>query len=85
MSTVIHQRQKILSLKEGKSKKFILIYYTVVFIMENEIQDKCRIVIVMTQEEKDKLKELADRDYRSMSSFMRCLLINEVNKDFFEQ
>lgn len=54
-------------------------------IMENENEKTCRIVIVMTQEEKDKLKELADNDHRSMSCFMRCLLINEVNKDFFEQ
>jgi len=52
---------------------------------ENENEKTCRVVIVMSQEEKDKLKELADNDHRSMSCFMRCLLINEVNKDFFEQ
>ncbi len=52
--------------------------------MENEKEEKsCRIVIVMTQEEKAKLKELADNDHRSMSCFMRCLLIDEVNRDLF--
>jgi len=53
--------------------------------MENEKEKMCRVVIVMTQEEKDKLKELADIDHRSMSSFMRCLLIDEVNKDLLRQ
>ncbi|HPX31661.1 MAG TPA: hypothetical protein PKW92_11315 [Smithella sp.] len=53
--------------------------------METEKEKMCRVVIVMTQEEKDKLKELADIDHRSMSCFMRCLLIDAANKDFYEQ
>ena len=53
--------------------------------MENHKEKKCRIVVVITAEEKKMLQELAWNDQRSMSSFLRCLLINEVNKDFFQQ
>lgn len=53
--------------------------------MENQEEKSCRVVVVMSEEEKEKLQELARNDRRSMSCFLRCLLINEVNKDFFEQ
>jgi hypothetical protein len=47
--------------------------------MENQEEKKCRIVIVITEEEKEMLQVLARNDQRSMSSFLRCLLIQEIN------
>ena len=47
--------------------------------MENQKEKKCRVVIVITEEEKELLKVLARNDQRSMSSFIRCLLIQAIN------
>jgi hypothetical protein len=52
--------------------------------MENQEKKSYRVVVVLTAEEKEKLQELARNDQRSMSGFLRILLYNEVNKDFFE-
>jgi len=53
--------------------------------MENKKEKSFRVVVVLTAEEKEKLQELARNDQRSMSGFLRILLYNEVNKDFFEE
>lgn len=51
--------------------------------MENKKEKSHRVVVVLTAEEKEKLQELARNDQRSMSGFLRCLLYQEVNKEFF--
>jgi uncharacterized protein (DUF1778 family) len=53
--------------------------------MENEKEKKCRVVTVITEEEKDMLQALAKTDQRSMSSFMRFLLAKEINRDFYSE
>lgn len=51
--------------------------------IENEKERKCRIVTVITEEEKNLLRALAKEDQRSMSSFIRFLLVKEINRDFY--
>jgi hypothetical protein len=52
--------------------------------MKNEKEKTCRVVVVLPQEEKEMLQELASRDHRSMSNCLRSLLILEINNDFTE-
>lgn len=52
--------------------------------MESQKEKKCRVVVVLPQEEKEMLQELASTDHRSMSNFLRSLLIQEINRDFTE-
>lgn len=47
--------------------------------MENEKEKKVRIVAVITEEEREMLQALAKSEQRSMSSFLRFLLVQEIN------
>ncbi|HQP25433.1 MAG TPA: hypothetical protein PLP16_09715 [Smithellaceae bacterium] len=48
--------------------------------MENQKEEMCRIVTLISKEEKDLLLALANKNLRSMSSFMRLLLIKEIDE-----
>ena len=50
--------------------------------IENEKEKKCRIVTVITEEEKKLLRVLAKDEQRSMSSFIRFLLTREISNEF---
>ena len=52
--------------------------------MENQEEKFCRVVFVITEEEKVLLKDLAKNDRRSMSSYLRGLLIQEINNYYSE-
>ena len=47
--------------------------------MENQKESKCRVVAVITEDEKEALQILARESQRSMSSYIRFLLIQEIN------
>jgi hypothetical protein len=47
--------------------------------MENQREEKCRVVAVITEYEKEQLQALARDSQRSMSSYIRFLLIQEIN------
>jgi hypothetical protein len=48
--------------------------------MENLDQKKFRVVTVLTKEEKEDLKVLAWDSQRSMSSYIRFLVIQEIDR-----
>jgi hypothetical protein len=66
----LYQKEQHIFLKEAKT-------------MDKQKEKSHRVVVVLTAEEKEKLQELARNDQRSMSGFLRILLYNEVNRDFF--
>jgi len=47
--------------------------------MENQEEKKYRVVTVITEDEKEALQILARDSQRSMSSYLRFLLIQEIN------
>lgn len=50
--------------------------------MEEPREEKCRVVVVLTEKEKRGLRILAWRDGRSMSNYFRQLLINDVTSHY---
>jgi hypothetical protein len=48
--------------------------------MENQEQQKYRVTTMITDEERDYLRVLAWNNQRSMSGYLRYLLICELNK-----
>jgi hypothetical protein len=52
--------------------------------MENQEEKFCRVVFVITEDEKIFLKDLAKSDRRSVSSYLRGLLIREIDDNYSE-
>lgn len=52
--------------------------------MKKSDQQKYRIVMVVTEKEKDCLKQLAQEEQRSMSGFLRYLLRQEIYRVYEE-
>jgi len=48
-------------------------------------EEKCRVVVVLTEKEKEGLKVLAWENRRSMSGYFRELLISAINNYDFER
>lgn len=51
--------------------------------MENDKHAKCRIVTMITKQEKAALQILAADDRRSMAGYIRSLLVSQI-EDFFD-
>ena len=61
---------------KGLNKKIII---TGIINMESQKENKNRVVVILRADEKKALKMIAEDDGRSMSSYLRHLLLTDID------